>query len=108
MRIIQVCENETIERELTDIFQNGLVREQVKMLEYHPDVLTHFVDVGVLVCDIVSIHNDLAFGRNFQLIQASKKGRFTASGRSEQYDHFTFMDIHADIFQYFQFSKAFL
>ena len=91
-----------------DIFQNGLVREQVEMLEYHTDVLTHFVDVGVLVCDIVAIHDDLALGCDLQLVQAAKKGRFTASGRSEQYDYFSFMDIHADIFQYFQFAKAFL
>ena len=65
------------------------------MLEYHPDVLTHFVDVCVLVCDIIAIHDNFTFGCDLQLIQASKKGRFTASGigfAREVADRVVFMD----------------
>ena len=68
------------------------------MLEYHPDILTDFINIHMFIRHIKTIHNNRTVCRHFELIQAPQKGGFTASGRSKKNNDLAFLDIHTYIF----------
>ena len=80
--------------------------EQIKMLEHHTDVLTHLIDIRVLVRHVIAVYQNLACRRRLQLVQAAQKGGFTASGGSQENHNLAFGDIHTDILQNLQLSKV--
>ena len=45
------------------------MREEVEMLEDHADLLTAFVDIGLLVRDIHALEINVALGGHFEKIQ---------------------------------------
>ena len=77
------------------------------MLEYHSYIFTDFIDINMFVCKIVSIYDHFSGGNLFELVHAAQESRFTASGRSDDNDYFTFMNVCGDILQDFQRAEVF-
>ena len=49
------------------------MRKKIKMLEYHTDILSHFIDICMLIRNIKTIHDNGTAGCRLQLIQTSEK-----------------------------------
>ena len=73
-------------------------------MEDHADFTTDGIQVGTFF-EFDTVDDDFASARSFQVIQAAKNRTFTASGRSDNHDHFFFFDIKADIFKDRHISK---
>ena len=89
------------------ILQNIHMREQIKVLEHHAHLLTMMVNVHFLLGNIHIMKPYMSCIRNFQHIQASKKCTLSRTGRADDHDHFTFMNIQVDSFQNTFSVKAF-
>ena len=66
------------------------------MLEYHPHLLAHFVDIILGIGDIHTIEPDLAFGRLLQQIQTAQERTLPGAARSDDNDLLTLFDLIVD------------
>ena len=83
------------------------MREQIELLEYHTDILSHLVDITFGIGDVIVINNNSACCCFFQFVQAAQKCGLTRTGGTNQTYYFPFFDFQIDTFQYFQAAKAF-
>ncbi len=54
-----------------DVLQNRHIREEVEVLEYHPDIFPNLVNVDFRVSNIVAVNVDMTTVRHLQPIQAA-------------------------------------
>ena len=93
------------------VLQNGLVGEEVEMLEHHAHLLPVQVDVHLfllavlidkaLLGDVDVVENDLAVGRSLHQVQAAQKGGFAGTGRTDDDHYITLLNVDAHIVQGF-------
>ena len=63
------------------------------MLEHHPDVLAHLVDVDILVREVELVDAHGSGGDVFEAVEATQEGRLAGTGRPDDADHFTALDV---------------
>ena len=91
-----------------DVLYHIHVGEQVEVLEHHPDVLTHLVYIYVLVVYVVAIHYYCAAVGMLQLVQAPEECGFAGSGRTDDNNHLSFVDIDVYALKDFQLAEILL
>ena len=96
------------------VLQSCVLREQIKVLENHAKmqaVLTNLRLRHPSRCLRIKhrfiVYQDLAAGGCLQKIQAAKKGRFTASRRTDHGQSFSFFQSKADILENLRVPKCF-
>lgn len=68
-----------------DVVGHGLGRQQVEVLENHPDLLTETSQaVGIQRRDFFTIDDDLAATGVFQAIDQAQQGTFSRTGMADQ------------------------
>ena len=65
------------------------MREKVVALEYHSDLLAHFVKAWLAVFHRFAVEFDRATLDGFQTIYTAEQGTFSAAGRANQNKHFS-------------------
>ena len=94
-------------RRIHDILYRGEHREQVERLENHADIAAQHLHIGLFI-DLLPFEPQLAPGRRFQQIQATQESTLPAPGRADNGTHFSVLDLHIDISQYFDLAERFL
>src|SRR6201996_2366056 len=90
------------------------MREEVELLEDHPDPLADEVEVPALfagararaLADVLALEEDLALLRRRQQVDAAQERRLARAARPEDADHFAFGDVEVDAFQHFEVAEA--
>ena len=72
------------------------MRKEIKLLEYHSDLLSVTVDIYLRICDIGSLKKDFSPGWLLKKIQRTEKCGFTTAGRSDDGYYFTATDLCGD------------
>ena len=80
--------------------------EQIKMLEYHTQLLAHLIDITVLIHDIVAVKEDFAGSGLLQTVEAAQEGTFAGTGRTDDNDTFTLLNMAVDVLQYLKITKV--
>ena len=75
------------------VFENGLVRKEVELLEHHTHFLAVQVDVHGGVGDVDALKGDGAACRLLQKVQAAQKGGFAGAGRTDNDHHVAASDL---------------
>lgn len=76
-----------------DVVGNGLGREQVEVLEDHPDLLAKAPQaIGVECGDFLTVDHDLAAGGFFQAVDQTQQGAFASAGMADQTEHLSGFD----------------
>src|SRR5699024_7067478 len=98
-----------LHRSKSHVVENGLMRKQIKVLEYHSHFLTQLIDIelycfsfGIFIfflCDINAVENDRPPSRFFQQVQASEKRGFSRTGRTDDSDYIALIYIHSNTVQ---------
>ena len=78
------------------------------MLEHHTHVAAVHIDIYLWIRNIHTIENNLAAGRILHTVQATEKGTFSGTGRTNNNDNLSFFDVHVDSIQNLVVSKALL
>ncbi|MCY1173185.1 hypothetical protein D9M73_133390 [compost metagenome] len=79
-----------------DVVGHGLGRQQVEVLEDHPDLLAEAPQVvGVERGDIFTVNDDLASARGFQTVDQAQQGTFAGTGVADQAEHLATVDGQA-------------
>jgi len=86
-----------LERGQHDVLQDGLVREQVEVLEDHPDALADLVKVGVLGDQIHAVDDHVSGRDVLELVEAAQQGGLAGTRGADDRDHFPFFDIEIDL-----------
>ena len=91
------------------ILQNGLVGEQIEVLEHHAHLLPVHIDVhlypfslgidGVFLGDVHAVKENMTAGGHFQQVQTAQQGAFAGAGGADDHHHISLVDVHADIVQ---------
>ncbi|CDD34946.1 unknown [Roseburia sp. CAG:309] len=68
------------------------------MLKYHSNPLAHLIDVRVWREKVRALDINFTAVRLFKTIQATKKGTFTGTGRTDYDDAFPFFNRYIDSF----------
>lgn len=71
------------------------MRKEIKLLEYHSDLLSVTVDIYLRICDISSSKGFFP-GWLLKKIQRTEKCGFTTAGRSDDGYYFTATDLCGD------------
>ena len=79
-----------------DVVDHGEVREQVEVLEYHTNLLTHQVDVGLRIGQGVAVDDDLSGGDRLQRVQAPQERALAGARWSDNADHLLRVDVAID------------
>lgn len=72
------------------------MREQVEVLEDHADVLTHPVDVDLLVAHVEPVDHDLAVRDVLEPVEAAQERALAGARRPDHADHFTARDVDVE------------
>ena len=91
-----------------DVFQNGLVGEQLIALEDHADLLPHPGDGFTLPKNRLPFQQDFAALNRLQTVQAAKQGAFSAAGGADDHDHLALADVQIKIFKNHVVPEGFL
>ena len=81
-------------RRIHDILYRGEHREQIERLENHADIAAQHLHIGLFI-DLLPFEPQLAPG-------------LPAPGRTDNGTHFSVLDLHIDISQYFDLAERFL
>ena len=73
------------------------MREKVVALEYHSDLLAHFVKAWLAVFHRFAVEFDRATLDRFQTIYTAEQGTFSAAGRTNQNKHFSLFNAERKI-----------
>ena len=90
-----------------DVFQNGHVGEQVKVLEHHAHLPAHLVDVRLGAGDLHPVEGDGAGTRLFQQVQAAKEGGLAGAGGADDDHLVSGIDVLGDIVQHQMIAEGF-
>ena len=74
------------------------MREQIEPLEHHANLGTNLVDIRF--AQLHAVHDNLAAGRLFKIIDAAEQRRLAAARRTNNYDDLFFRDIEIDALQH--------
>ena len=91
-----------------DVFQNGLVGEQLIALEDHADLLPHPGDGFAFPENRLPVQQDFAALNRLQTVQAAKQGAFSAAGGADDHDHLALADVQIKIFKNHVVPEGFL
>ncbi len=69
------------------------MRKQIKLLEYHPHLLSDYIDIYLRRIDLLVIHIDFTFRHILQQVQATQKCAFTRAGRADDDNHLSLRDM---------------
>jgi hypothetical protein len=69
------------------------VREQLEMLEHHPDLRAQLRQVRLLVADRLAVHEDLALLERLQAVHGLDQRRLARARRPAHDDHLAFLDL---------------
>ena len=72
------------------------MRKKIEMLEYHPHLLAHFIDIILRIGDIHTIKPDLSFRWLLQQIQTAQERTLSGAARSDDNDFLTLLDLIVD------------
>ncbi|MNZ76267.1 hypothetical protein D3C78_947680 [compost metagenome] len=76
-----------------DVVGHGLGRQQVEVLENHPDLLAETPQVvGVERGDIFTVNDDLAAAWGFQAVYQAQQGTFAGTGVADQSEYLAVFD----------------
>jgi hypothetical protein len=83
-----------------EVAQHRHVREQVELLEDHPDARPQLVDVRVGVGDLLALDEDLPARRGLEHVDAAQEGRLPGPGRTDDADHLAVRDVEVDALEH--------
>ncbi|MNF83398.1 hypothetical protein D3C84_657220 [compost metagenome] len=89
-----------LDRAEQQVVEHAHVREQVIALEYHADLLAHFAPVGAFVQKLTAGKCQAAAVRDFQPVEATQQGTFTAAAGAEDDDHFAGFHVQVDAIEH--------
>ena len=76
-----------------DVLFYSLMRKQVKLLEYHSDLLTVTVDIHLRICNVGSLKENFSSGWFLKKVQGTEECRFATAGWSDNGHHFATADL---------------
>ena len=76
-----------------DVFQHGLVREQVELLKHHAHTLADVVDVHTPLHDVRALKDHLAGRGHFQQVEAAQKRGFARTAGADHHELFPLGDV---------------
>ena len=76
------------------VLQNGLVREQIEVLEDHAHFLAEFVQVDLALGNDLAFYVDGTVRRLLQQVQTAQESGFTGAGRSDHDHDISLVDIN--------------
>ena len=85
-----------------NVFQHGLIVEQIELLKNHAHVLPVDIDIDPDIGDIDPVKIDGTGRGILETVQASKKRRFPRPGWSDDDDFFRFVNVGGNILEYRQ------
>ena len=87
------------------IFQSGMLRKQIKVLEHQTKMQSFFTDHGFLsgcrdrgIKKCFAIYPDNSVIRMFQKVQAAEKRCLSTSGRSDDGNSLSFFQVKSNVF----------
>ena len=83
-----------------NVAAHGHVREQVEVLEHHPHLAAHGVDVHLRVGDLRAVKDNGALARLLEQVQAAQKRRLTGPGRADDDYVFTGADVLGNVVEH--------
>src|SRR4030042_2727659 len=75
------------------------MREQVELLEHHPNLPPHPLDVAHIMRKLNAINDNRAALVLLQPVERADEGRFTRTRGAKDHHHLTRLHIHADPFE---------
>ncbi len=69
------------------------------MLEHHPDLAPHLLDVLEIMRQLDTLDHDLAALMLLQAVDAADHGRFAGAGRAAHHDALAFIDRQVDVLE---------
>src|SRR5215218_6776547 len=96
------------------VFQRGLVREEVELLEDDSDPLADEVQFPALgagprpgpLADVMPFDEDLALLGRLEQVDAAQEGALARAAGAEDADDFAFGDVEVDAFQHLELAEA--
>ena len=82
-----------------DVFQHGLVFEEIEALEHHAHLLAQEVQPGPLGHDVFAVHPDFTAGGRFQHVDGPQQGALAGAGRADDADDLSPADLAVHILQ---------
>ena len=79
-----------------DVAQHAQVREEVELLEHHPDPLPHARDVGAFARDLVAFEVDPPRVERLEQVDAAKERALPAPARPDHDEHLARRDVEVD------------
>ena len=79
------------------VFENGQVREQIEMLEHHPDLAPDIFDVLQVAVQFDPMDVDDTLLVDFKPVEAPDEGRFAGTRRPADDDPLTLVHLEIDI-----------
>src|SRR5262249_4373199 len=97
-----------------DVVEGGLVREEVELLEDHPDPLADEVELPALLArsrarapaDVASLEEDLALLGRLEQVDAAQQRALARAARAEDADHLASGDVEVDAAQDLEVAEA--
>src|SRR5947209_273051 len=86
-------------RECT-VLERGQMREQIELLEHHPDLAPYLVDCLEIVRELRPVDDDATALPVFNAVDAAKQGRLSAAGRAADDDALSLHDLEVDLAQH--------
>src|SRR5688572_11263820 len=80
------------DRRQGQVLDDGQVREQVEVLEHHPDFAAHLVDLLQVMRQLGAVDYDLAALVLLQAVDAADHGRLAGTGRAAHHDALALVD----------------
>ena len=84
------------------------MREEIELLEDHAYFLADLFHIADVIAQLDAVNDDLSFLMLLQPVQTADKRRFARAGRSEDHDHFPFLDGQADAFEHMEMPEPFV
>ena len=89
LRSFFFCHQSGLNRSKHNVSFHRIIREKIKLLEYHTDFLAHFIDINRSICNIRSLKENGTRCRFFQKIHRTQKCRFSTTGRADNRNNLT-------------------
>ena len=84
------------------------MREQIELLEHHPDLAPYLVDCLEIVRELRPVDDDATALPVFNAVDAAKQGRLSAAGRAADDDALSLHDLEVDLAQHVEAAEPFV
>ena len=81
------------------VFQDGHIREQVKMLEDHAHLAAMEIEIDLFVGDVDAVEPDGAGRRHLKQVQTAQQRRFAGAGRADDGHDLAAVDAEVAVVQ---------